>query len=83
MLVQLVLFALTSAIVLPFGINYVLGPQAFGDPVRVHATMTDALGLTAGTSVTYRGSWSGRWRGCRSTPTSAVPVWSSTWTRGP
>ncbi|TJZ73916.1 MCE family protein [Rhodococcus oryzae] len=54
-LVQLVLFALTSAIVIPFGINYVLGPQAFGDPVRVHATMTDALGLTAGTSVTYRG----------------------------
>ncbi|TQF68814.1 MCE family protein [Rhodococcus spelaei] len=53
--VQLILFALTSAIVIPFGINYVLGPQAFGDPIRVHSQMADALGLTAGTSVTYRG----------------------------
>ncbi|MFD4182942.1 MlaD family protein [Rhodococcus sp. NPDC058514] len=54
-LVQLVLFALTSAIVIPFGINYVLGPQAFGDSIRVHSAMSDALGLTEGTSVTYRG----------------------------
>ncbi|MFC9789640.1 MlaD family protein [Rhodococcus sp. NPDC127528] len=54
-LVQLILFALTSAVVIPFGIHYVLGPQAFGDSIRVHSRMTDALGLTAGTSVTYRG----------------------------
>lgn len=59
-LVQLILFAITSAIVIPFGINYVLGPQAFGTPIRVHARMADALGVTAGTSVTYRGVMVGR-----------------------
>ena len=53
--VQLVLFALVSVIVIPFGINYVIGPQAFGTPIRVYSVMTDARGLTAGTAVTYRG----------------------------
>ncbi|CAM2988889.1 MlaD family protein [Prescottella defluvii] len=59
-LVQLILFALTAAVVVPFGIAYVAGPRAFGDPVRLHANMSDALGLTAGTSVTYRGVQIGR-----------------------
>ncbi|PTR24043.1 phospholipid/cholesterol/gamma-HCH transport system substrate-binding protein [Rhodococcus sp. OK519] len=54
-LVQLILFAITAAVVVPFGIAYVGGSRAFGDPTRVHANMSDALGLTAGTSVTYRG----------------------------
>lgn len=54
-LVQLVLFALTAAVVIPFGIVYVVGPQGFGDHIRLHATMSDAFGLTAGTVVTYRG----------------------------
>ncbi|MFC7446959.1 MlaD family protein [Rhodococcus daqingensis] len=67
-LVQLVLFALTSAIVIPFGINYVLGPQAFGDSLRVHSTMTDALGLTEGTSVTYRGVTVGKVAGVSLVP---------------
>lgn len=59
-LVQLILFALTAVVVVPFGIAYVLGSRAFGDPIRVHATMSDAFGLTAGTSVTYRGVLTGR-----------------------
>ncbi|MCL2535916.1 MAG: MlaD family protein, partial [Nocardiaceae bacterium] len=59
-LFQLILFALTAAVVVPFGIAYVVGSRAFGDPIRVHANMSDALGLTAGTSVTYRGVQVGR-----------------------
>ncbi|BCN76759.1 MlaD family protein [Prescottella equi] len=54
-LVQLVLFAITAAVVVPFGIAYVAGLGAFRDPIRLHANMSNALGLTAGTSVTYRG----------------------------
>ncbi|MCA1007155.1 MCE family protein [Rhodococcus hoagii] len=54
-LVQLVLFAITAAVVVPFGIAYVAGSGAFRDPIRLHANMSNALGLTAGTSVTYRG----------------------------
>lgn len=69
-LVQLILFAITSAIVIPFGINYVLGPQAFGTPIRVHARMADALGVTAGTSVTYRGVMVGRVAGVSLDPES-------------
>ncbi|WP_137725526.1 MlaD family protein [Prescottella subtropica] len=59
-LVELILFAVTAALVVPFGIAYVAGPRAFGDPIRVHAEMVDAFGLTAGTSVTYRGVQVGR-----------------------
>lgn len=54
-LVQLILFAVVAAVVIPFGINYVIGPQAFGETIDVHAQMDNALGLTAGTVVTYRG----------------------------
>lgn len=54
-LMQLVLFAITAAVVVPFGIAYVAGAGAFRDPIRLHANMSDALGLTVGTSVTYRG----------------------------
>ncbi|MGW6694997.1 MlaD family protein [Rhodococcus sp. NPDC054953] len=67
-LVQLILFAVVSAIVIPFGINYVIGPQAFGTPVRVYSEMTDARGLTAGTAVTYRGVAVGRVSGVRLDP---------------
>lgn len=54
-LVQLLLFALVSVVVIPFAVDYVIGPQAFGTPIRVHSVMEDARGLTAGTAVTYRG----------------------------
>lgn len=54
-LVQLILFAVVAAVVIPFGVNYVVGPQAFGETINVHARMDNALGLTAGTVVTYRG----------------------------
>jgi phospholipid/cholesterol/gamma-HCH transport system substrate-binding protein len=54
-LVQLVLFALIAAVVIPFGIVYVVGPQGFGGQILLHANMSDAFGLTKGTVVTYRG----------------------------
>ncbi|MDI9916534.1 MlaD family protein [Rhodococcus sp. IEGM 1379] len=54
-LVQLVLFAITAIVVIPFGIVYVVGPQGLGDHIRLHASMSDAFGLTKGTGVTYRG----------------------------
>lgn len=54
-LVQLTIFAVIAAMVIPFGIRYVAGPAGLGEPMRVTTTMTDAFGLTAGTSVTVRG----------------------------
>lgn len=54
-LVQLLMFAVIAAVVVPFGVRYVAGPQGFHSPMMLHATMTDAFGLTAGTSVTVRG----------------------------
>ena len=45
-LVQLVLFALIAAVVIPFGIVYVVGPQGFGGQILLHANMSDAFGLT-------------------------------------
>lgn len=54
-LVQLALFAVIAAIVVPFGVRFVAGPQGFRAPLLLTATMTDAFGLTAGTSVTVRG----------------------------
>nr|MDT0524313.1 MlaD family protein [Streptomyces sp. DSM 41633] len=54
-MVQLAIFAAIATIVIPFGIRYVAGPQGFRTPMTLTATMTDAFGLTAGTSVTVRG----------------------------
>ncbi|MGV0836558.1 MCE family protein [Mycolicibacterium thermoresistibile] len=54
-LVQLLLFAVIAAVVVPFGITYVAGPQGFTSATVLTATMTDAFGLTPGTSVTIRG----------------------------
>ncbi|AMD55783.1 MlaD family protein [Mycolicibacterium fortuitum] len=53
--VQLAIFAVIAAIVIPFGIRYVAGPLGFRTPMTLTATMTDAFGLTTGTSVTVRG----------------------------
>ncbi|QNG19643.1 MCE family protein [Rhodococcus triatomae] len=53
--VQLVLFAITAAVVVPYGIYYVVGPAGLTGQLRVHSIMTNAMGLTPGTSVTYRG----------------------------
>lgn len=53
--VQLAIFAAIAAIVIPFGVRYVAGPQGFRTPMMLTATMTDAFGLTPGTSVTVRG----------------------------
>jgi len=52
---QLSIFAIIAAVVLPFGVNYVAGARGLRTPMRINATMTDAFGLTAGTSVTVRG----------------------------
>lgn len=54
-LVQLAIFAMIAAVVMPFGVRYVAGPQGFRTPMTLTAAMTDAFGLTAGTSVTVRG----------------------------
>lgn len=52
---QFVLFLVVAAIVIPFGIDYVAGPEGFGSKLRLHAQMDDAFGLTPGTGVTVRG----------------------------
>lgn len=53
--VQFVLFLVVAAIVIPFGINYVAGPEGFGSKLHVHVTLDDAFGLNPGTGVTLRG----------------------------
>jgi len=45
-LVQLAIFAVIAAMVIPFGIRYVAGPAGLGEPTRVTTTMTDAFDVT-------------------------------------
>lgn len=52
---QLSIFAVIAAVVMPFGVNYVAGSGGLRAPMYIDATMVDAFGLTAGTSVTVRG----------------------------
>lgn len=52
---QFVLFLIISAIVIPYGINFIAGPEGFGSKLRLYAVMEDALGLSEGTGVTVRG----------------------------
>lgn len=54
-LVQLVLFALAAVIVVPYGIYYIVGPRGIGDRMTLSAEVDDALGVSEGTVVTYRG----------------------------
>ncbi len=54
-MLQFIIFLAISAFVIPYGINFIAGPEGFGEKVDLHATMTDAFGLTAGTGVTLRG----------------------------
>ncbi|GAB88337.1 MlaD family protein, partial [Gordonia rhizosphera] len=54
-MLQFIIFLAISAFVIPYGINFIAGPEGFGEKVNLHATMTDAFGLTAGTGVTLRG----------------------------
>lgn len=49
------MFAVIAAIVVPFGIRFVVGAQGFRTPMLLHTNMSDAFGLTEGTSVTVRG----------------------------
>ncbi|MCB0929697.1 MAG: MCE family protein [Mycobacterium sp.] len=53
--VQLAMFAVIAAVVIPFGIRFVAGPAGLMPPMTLHATMSDAFGLTKGTTVTVRG----------------------------
>ena len=39
----------------PYGINFIAGPEGFGDKITLKAQMRDAFGLTKGTGVTVRG----------------------------
>lgn len=52
---QLSIFTAIATVVVPFGVNYVAGSRGLHTPMYLSATMTDAFGLTAGTSVTVRG----------------------------
>ncbi|NDK88539.1 MCE family protein [Gordonia desulfuricans] len=53
--VQFAIFLLIAAIVIPYGINFVAGPEGFGSKITLHARMDDAFGLSSGTGVTLRG----------------------------
>ena len=53
--IQFAIFLIIAAIVIPYGINFVAGPEGFGDKLTLHARMDNAFGLTAGTGVTLRG----------------------------
>ena len=52
---QFVIFLAIAAIVIPYGINFIAGPEGFGDKITLRAQMRDAFGLTRGTGVTVRG----------------------------
>ncbi|MFW0786908.1 MlaD family protein [Gordonia sp. CPCC 206044] len=54
-MLQFLIFLAISAFVVPYGINFIAGPEGFGDKLTLHATMDDAFGLTPGTGVTLRG----------------------------
>lgn len=54
-LVQMLMFLAIAAVVVPFGVQFVAGPAGLRTPITLYATMTDAFGLTKGTSVTVRG----------------------------
>lgn len=53
--VQMLMFLAIAAVVVPFGVQFVAGPAGLRAPMPLHATMSDAFGLTRGTSVTVRG----------------------------
>jgi len=53
--VQMLMFLAIAAVVVPFGVQFVAGPAGLREPMPLHATMSDAFGLTRGTSVTVRG----------------------------
>lgn len=52
---QFLIFIAISAVVVPLGINFIAGPEGFGDKIVLTSKMDDAFGLTAGTGVTLRG----------------------------
>lgn len=54
-LVQALMFLAIAVVVVPLGIRFVAGPQGLRTPMTLNANMTDAFGLTKGTSVTVRG----------------------------
>lgn len=54
-LLQFLIFLVLAAVVIPYGISFVAGPEGFGSTKTLRAKMTDAFGLTAGTGVTLRG----------------------------
>ncbi|MEO9330441.1 MlaD family protein [Gordonia aurantiaca] len=54
-MLQFILFLALSAIVIPYGVNFIAGPEGFGDKIVLKARMDDAFGLSAGTGVTLRG----------------------------
>lgn len=53
--VQVLMFLVIAAVVIPFGVRFVAGPAGLSTPMTLRASMTDAFGLNKGTSVTVRG----------------------------
>jgi len=58
--VQLILFVITALTVVPYGIYYIVGSSGVGDRITVHAYVDNALGVSEGTVVTYRGVQAGQ-----------------------
>lgn len=54
-LLQFIIFLVLAAVIIPYGISFVAGPEGFRATSTLKAKMTDAFGLTAGTGVTLRG----------------------------
>ena len=54
-MLQFLIFLVLSAIVIPYGVNFIAGPEGFGDKIVLKARMDDAFGLGSGTGVTLRG----------------------------
>ncbi|MDY6995723.1 MAG: MCE family protein [Actinomycetota bacterium] len=73
-IVQALMFVGIAALVVPLGIGFVAGPEGLRTPMRLHATMTDAFGLTSGTSVTVRGVEVGAVGGVRLGPDGIADV---------
>lgn len=54
-MIQFLIFLAIGAVVVPFGVDFIAGPQGLGKNLTLHAHMDDAFGLTVGTGVSVRG----------------------------
>ena len=45
--VQVLMFLVIAAVVIPFGVRFVAGPAGLSTPMTLRASMTDAFGLNS------------------------------------